>query len=438
MNEMKKFFTLMGALALCSAMNAETVKMLTFGLGQPGSDEPGMMGFGISANGNYICGAIENGMGYFIGDLSLEKFIFEITSDEEGAELRNVNDNGVAIGYNGPGVTYSIDGVETVLLTPEGYKYVLGEDLSNDGSVMVGSLVGTGYATSAAYSKDGGEWENLPMPSAEELGTYANSNMSSAKYVSGDGKVIAGYVGSFGPAMLWVMNEEGEYVADALFARYLYSADADDDNHKFLSLSANALSNNGKYLALQGTIMGDDLFDTATVAAVYDIETKELKIYDEPQPVDMYGIGLNPTAIADDGTFIGVTGQAFWGSSGCFIMKAGETVAESMVEAFPAYGEIYQISDMMGWSAAMDISADGGVIIGYAYYCDDFDDDDSIPYYSTWVIDTRDPSAVNAVEAINAVPQEIYSIDGRKLNGLQKGINIIRMSDGSIKKIMNR
>lgn len=438
-NHMKKFFTLIGALALCSAMNAETVKMLTFGLGQPGLEEPGMMGEGLSADGNYICGALENGMGYFVGNLTTDQFIFAITDDDEGAELRNVDNNGLAIGYNGPGVTYSIDGVETVLATPEGYKYVLGEDISNDGSVMVGSLIGTGYLTQAAYSKDGGEWTALPMPPAEELGAYGKNGMSAAKYVSGDGKVIAGYVGSFGPAMLWMMNDEGEYVPDALFTRYLYSDDADVDDHKFVSFTAMKLSNNGKYLLLQGSMMlSDDLFDTATVAMVYDTEYKTLKIYDEPQELDLYGLGLYPTAIADDGTFVGVMGQPLMASAGSFIMKAGETVAQSLSEVFPEYAKIYGDSDMFGFSTPMSMSADGKVIMGYAFYCEDFYADEAIPFYSTWVIDSCDPSAVGSVASDNVMPEEIYSIDGRKLDRMEKGINIIRMSDGSVKKIMNR
>ncbi len=437
---MKKFFTFLGVFALCTSVNAETVKMLSLGLGQPGIDEPGMMGMAISADGRYVCGTLEYGFGYFVGDLTTEKYAYAITDDDEGAELRHVDNNGLAIGFNGPGVTYSLDGVETVLATPDGYRYVLGEDITNDGSLMVGSLVANDYGTFAAYSKNGGEWTLLPKPSDEEMGVFANDGFTAAKHVSGDGRVIAGYVGSFGPAMVWIMNENGEYEPDALFARYLITDEtSDDDARKFINLATMNISNNGKYVLLQGTMMnGDDLSDTVVVAAVYDTETKSLKIYDEPQEIDEAGMGLCPSAIADDGTFIGVIGQPMMGSTGSFIMKAGETQAKYLMNVYPEYAAIFMETDQYGNSVPMDISADGKKIIGYAYYCEDFSAEDSIPYFTTWVIDSTGTVAVESIATDSIQPEAVYSIDGRKQNGLKKGINIIRMSDGSVKKIINR
>jgi hypothetical protein len=31
--------------------------------------------------------------------------------------------------------------------------------------------------------------------------------------------------------------------------------------------------------------------------------------------------------------------------------------------------------------------------------------------------------------------QEVYTVDGKRVSGLQKGINIVRMKDGSVRKI---
>ena len=66
---MKKTFTLFLGLALCSSINAQTIKFLTLGIGIPGFDEPQLMGQGISPDGKYVCGSIEMGSGYFIADL---------------------------------------------------------------------------------------------------------------------------------------------------------------------------------------------------------------------------------------------------------------------------------------------------------------------------------------------------------------------------------
>ncbi len=435
---MRKTFALLAAAVICGSVNAETVKMLTFGQGAPGIEEPGMMGEGLSADGKYICGALQEGTGYFVGNLETDEFRYALSEDPEGAELRNIDSNGLAIGFNGPGVTYSIDGVETVLATPEGYKYVLGEDISNDGSVMVGSLVGTGYVTSAAFSKDGGEWTNLPMPSDEILGAYAKTKTSAAKYVSGDGKVILGFVGSFGPAVLWEMNEAGEYEVDPLYHRYLVNGDSTATGPKFASLSPLNISNNGKYVLLQGNVMvDDDIFNSVTVAAVYDTETSTMKIYDESQEIDQAGLGLRPVAIADDGTFIGVIGQPLMGSTGTFIMKAGETQAEAMITAFPAYAEMFGMCDQFGFSVPMAISADGKVIMGYGFYCEDYFAEEAIPFYATWVINVDGTTSINSVVSESA-QEAIYSIEGYRLNEMKPGLNIVRKADGSVVKVMKR
>ena len=219
---MKKLFTLALSLALCASVYADSTKMLTLGMGTPSFDEPQLMGLGISPNGKYVCGSIEGGAGYFILNWENNDFSFDVTDDDEGAELRHVDNNGLAIGYNGPGVTYSIDGVETVIPTPEGdYKYVLGEDLTVDGSMMVGSLVGASFNTKAAYCKDGGEWIELPFPTAEQLCGLDVREVSTAKFVSGDGKVILGALGGIVLPVIWVLNDKGEYEVDVfLFDRW--------------------------------------------------------------------------------------------------------------------------------------------------------------------------------------------------------------------------
>lgn len=435
---MKKLFTLTLSIALCATVNAESVKILGLGLGVPGEDEPQFMGLGISPNGRYVCGSIEMGHGFFVADIEANHYQFQVTEDPEGAELRHVDNNGLAIGYNGPGVTYSIDGEETVLQTPEGdYKYVLGEAISNDGSIMVGSAVATGYATYGAFSKDGSVWELLPEASAEVLGDYAGEG-SSAKYVSGDGKVILGCIGSFGPGVLWMMNEDGEYEMDPIFTQYVVLTEEDMESQEkpLYDLFAMGVSNNGKYALFRGVIVNDE--EMVFVPVVYNTESRELKIYDEPQEIDIYNLGLTPTAIADNGTIIGIVGQPIMGSSGSFILKAGETQAENMAEAYPEFGAMFGFADMMGFCQPTGMSADGRYIVGYGFYSEDFEDEMAPAYYATYVIDTEDVgSGIQNVdeEGVEATPEAIYSIDGKRLDNMVKGLNIVRMSDGSVRKI---
>lgn len=437
---MKKIFTSLLGLALCATVNAQSLRILSPGLGTPGIDEPQLMGLSISPDGRYVCGSIEMGTGYFVADIVNNTYSIEVSEDPEGAELRHVDNNGVAIGFNGPGVTYSIDGVETVLKVPsEDYKYILGEAISNDGSVMVGSLVAKGYATDAAYCKDGGDWKLLPQGTEEQLGEYAGEG-SAAKYISGDGKVILGYVGSFGPAVLWIMNDEGEYELDPLFTRYTILNDEDmaAGEKQLLGLTATALSNNGKYAAFLGILLDGE--DIRYVPVVYDIENQSLKIYSEPQEIDIYGTGLMPSAIADDGTFVGIIGdQPLFRCAGSFIWKAGEADAENLYEAYPCYGEAFVISDSMGYCVPTGISADGRYIMGYGYYCEDFYDDEAIPYFATYVIDTEITTGIEKpATATNATPEAFYTIDGKRLDRMAKGLNIVRMSDGTVRKVMNK
>ena len=48
----------------------------------------------------------------------------------------------------------------------------------------------------------------------------------------------------------------------------------------------------------------------------------------------------------------------------------------------------------------------------------------------------EDATGIGAVSSQSEVPAAIYSLDGRKLPSAEKGINIIRMTDGTVKKIL--
>ena len=58
------------------------------------------------------------------------------------------------------------------------------------------------------------------------------------------------------------------------------------------------------------------------------------------------------------------------------------------------------------------------------------EDDDLITF---WSIDD-DPDAVTQVKSISTFPKQIFSTDGRKLPDVRRGINIVRDTDGSVKK----
>ncbi|MDE5789760.1 MAG: hypothetical protein K2H96_00825 [Muribaculaceae bacterium] len=444
---MKKLLTLAIFLAACSYASADELTVFRCGDGIPGIDEPQLMGLGISPQGKYVCGAIEKGAGIFVANVETGEVKWTIPEGDEGGELRHVDDNGLSIGVSDRGILFSFDsGLVTDLVVPEGTRYILGEDLTNSGKMLVGSLSQESFRTYGAYTYDAENWTILPLPTKQELGSAAGRvpEGSAAKMVSADGKVIYGALGSYTLPMLWVMNDKGEFESDFFIARYL--ADGIDPNRPVYGVNAIyglSLSNNGRYATFLGAILDEESDvpgTTRTVPMVYDVQEKELKIYSEKQPIDEYQAGLWPIAIADDGTFIGTIGMAFYDQFGSFIMKAGETVAETYLEAFPAYAEKYSVGDYLGFNQPCAISASGRYILGYIYYCEDYNDAYADDYYETYIIDRGEDSAVNEIssEEVNAVPEAIYSIDGKRLSKMTKGLNIIRMSDGSARKVINK
>ena len=130
------------------------------------------------------------------------------------------------------------------------------------------------------------------------------------------------------------------------------------------------------------------------------------------------------------------------GTIGSFIMRAGKTQAENFLTAFPSYQEQLAASD--GNNVPTGISADASVILGYTWYSDDFttSDEEDPAYYLTYVIhdDYNYNAAVDeiAADVTEATIEGIYTLDGRRSGNLVKGVNILRMSDGTTRKILRK
>lgn len=434
------------ALLLGANANAETLKILGMG-GQPGMDEPQFMGMAISPNGRYVAGAVESGEGMFVTDIDNDEYKFLPTVDEnEGALLVNVDNQGTAVGYDGPGVTYNIDGVRRTLVpgTIDGVEYrdFIAEGITADGKMIVGSLVAKGSVTYAAYTEDGGEtFKLLPAPAGQAAETFGKG--SSAKHVSVDGKYILGFVASYRVGALWERNDDGEYVEIPLANQYCVFNKSDElkGEKRLLSLFTLDLSPSGQFAAFRSIIL-DETGNFQTVPAIYDTFNKKMIIYDEKQKIDeQSNVGLSPSAIADTGTFVGTVGVVGVSNCATFIMYAGQTQAKLFKDEFPEFNGLLGAGDEYGFSWPTSMSADGSRIVGFTYYCDDYMDPDTFAYYTTYVLErVVDPSEFSSVKNIEtegeAVPVGYYSIDGKRMSKMSDGLNIIRMSDGSVRKIM--
>jgi len=59
--------------------------------------------------------------------------------------------------------------------------------------------------------------------------------------------------------------------------------------------------------------------------------------------------------------------------------------------------------------------------------------------FDNWTLSyvgTTAPTAINEVANTNAVASEFFTVSGVRVSGLQKGINIVKMTDGSVKKVL--
>ena len=446
---MKKIILFLLAGLMSLPLSAESVKLIKITPdGIPGVDEPMLMSMGISPDGSYICGTL-NGFGVFISDRKTGEVKYQMSMTEgEDAQLRHVSNSGLGVGLADNGILYSFQTDEISFVTvPSGAKYVLAEDITGNGDFMVGTLVGLSSGGSvAAYSETGETWTRLPLPTAEELVGLEKILQfgTAAKYVSSDRKVIVGYVGSFGLPIAWVINDDGEYEVDTLFYKYMKTTtdDLDNPDKPLMAVSAMycCMSNNGRYVAALGFLPTEHKDETISVTVVYDLVEKNLKIYDEEQFSGEYLSALYPMAICDDGTFIGTVGMPNYLSEGTFIMRAGQTQAQLFIDAFPEFDRIFGMGDGLGFNVPTGISADGRYITGYEYYADDYYDETTPGYYQSYVIDTLGDSSVERVSSESSAPQSesIYSIEGRRLGKLSDGLNIIRYSDGSVRKILKK
>ena len=56
----------------------------------------------------------------------------------------------------------------------------------------------------------------------------------------------------------------------------------------------------------------------------------------------------------------------------------------------------------------------------------------------TVIFTNTDPSGIIGIHESPATTQQCFSVDGRKKDGIQKGLNIIRMTDGTTIKLFNK
>ena len=121
----------------------------------------------VSPNHRYAAGPafnMETGtFGMFVYDIETGNYNVQAALDDFGADIREVNNDGVATGYNEQACFLNIDGTVDYFEAEEGMS-TIARDASDDLSVTVGCYYLTnGYLTTACVWKDG-ERIDLPVP----------------------------------------------------------------------------------------------------------------------------------------------------------------------------------------------------------------------------------------------------------------------------------
>lgn len=453
---MKKIFTLC---CLFAATYANAQSLTTF------ATEDIFGGYqlqDISNNGKYV-GGVTLGNEMFIIDVATKQVQVAAMLDDWGGEVRGVSNTGVGAGFNGPVATLSMNGECKIIEEATEEFYGMGEDITDDGRIIVGALVNQNYGD--AWQKKPCIWVDgvrtmLPEPSGDDI--FFSYNGATAKHVSADGSVILGYIiddMSTFPAVLWVKDGD-TYKLDPIYKSRFNPVEWSDEKQSHVALNDNpyvtfqfgALSANGKYAVMAvseflGYEVDEDMGmtsinQTERRIGIYDIEKQDMTVItvDGNHGIDAE-ISLSPSAISNDGTVVGYTGEGGWGEPRCgFILKAGETQPRLLSEVFSGI-EQFATYDANGMNVVTSITGDGRYIAGFGYNMGTVDfgeGPEPMPYVEAYVLDTN-PAGSDGIRAIKentTETGECFTADGRKVESPVKGLNIIRTSNGETKKVI--
>lgn len=435
-----KIFTLTNLLATAmlatgvtaQAAEAASIKILEDMTGEDGRTYQAVAQ-AISPNHRYVAGPafdMSTGMmGMFVYDVETGDYAVKPANDDYGADIREVNDDGVATGYNSQACFLHLDGTVEYIEAEEGIT-TQARDASDDLSVVVGCTYPTdGFNTTACVWVDG-EKTDLPVPTDEELGFETNGSV--AYYTNSDGSVIAGYVVdnySTNPLLIWRLQDDGSYVCDPVCTRY-FSPNGDMEGRPYVMFAAQGLSRNGRYVSLNVMDASSGLYEQRI--GRLDLETGEVETYVADGSGDIQANAeMQATQVSNDGTIIG------WSLAGSWAMQVRSAVIwykgedpKLLSNVVPDVEEIANF-DSLGFNTVIDITPDGRYVVGFAM--------DEMSNYKGYVLDLGTASsAVNEVVKEDAEAYEVarYAINGTRLQAPTKGINIVKMSDGTTKKVI--
>lgn len=464
---MKKIFTIFfsGLMASSLAVNAEESTITLLPTDMMVVAASGCMPVDISPNGEYVVGGcspyapVAFSWNVKEGKAKIYAEDGELgAGGDYGSALMMVIDDGTAFGSG-----YKVN-LNTGVISRHFLMGGMVDDCTDDGKIFVGmtyTKVNSTMGSPHTIDYQACYWENsimrrLPVPSEEELGYYYLGTR--ARMVSGDGSIIVGEIVDrlhTLPMIIWRRQANGTYQLDPVCMEYFDDIKYNQGYFKgYVNFRADALSNNGKYVAM--TVREAPAYGKPATGpllmAYYDTETGELT---KVTCNGRNGIAKNSTfnvyyhGISDNGTVTGGYTDDITGAQSCFIMYMDEKQPIAFTKAFPNIDKFFDFE----WdSKTSSITPDGKHITGCGWVMDYQFDPTGVGYYQAFVLNVGDReddlnsgnnngggNNDSAVEAIGDDSVEIsgyYSLDGKKLDAPVKGINIVRYSDGTSRKVI--
>ena len=411
---MKKTLTLFLALLATCAAGAQSLKVI-------GSSTDNYMLISVSPNGKYAAGINQSTNNSILWDINSGEVLE--TANQETANC--VNNEGVMVGYQGDYPVKILPDLTVVQLLTD--TMGMANAISDDG-LICGATMDAGYITHACLWKDG-QTIMLPEPTTEEAGTEVNG--TSAKYISGDGKVIAGYVQdnmSTWPLIIWRLQDDGTYKVFPICKTYFNDGTDTSNKNPYYSFQATSISHNGKWVALQVSELGESGFLTAARMARYDIDADTIQVAalatidGNEENTECLSCG-----ISDNGTMTGIYNWAFMYSRKGLLWPAGKGEADLLANSYKSIEEL-AVYDQASHSP-IAITPDAGKIVGFGMNAD--------YTFEGYCLNTQTETGIHTENMGTTTDSPAYyDIAGHRLPSLQgvHGLVIERNAGSSVSK----
>ncbi|MDE5807416.1 MAG: hypothetical protein K2H76_04810, partial [Muribaculaceae bacterium] len=199
------------SLLLATAISASSANGVN--ILRPSEKAGGFMASGISTNGEYVCGNSS------VWNVSTGEVV---TAEDSNVVFESISNTGIAVG-NALDYAVSMDlkGNLTYLDDMASGTFSTARGISGDGKIIVGSRFDDAYHQIPCYWEEG-TYQPLPLPDKyEDMPDVVEVYSVAAVSINEDGSVIAGNVitGTGAEAVImWTRNEEGEYEFHPLYS----------------------------------------------------------------------------------------------------------------------------------------------------------------------------------------------------------------------------